>query len=74
MSERRLISKSLIPIPGYEGVYYITPKGQVINRNNVILKTFSTKQGDAVELRNQGQRERLLIRDILERVGESSGE
>lgn len=74
MSGHKSFSGALRPIPGYEGVYYITPEGQVVNKHNTVLKTFSTKQGEAVELRNQGQRERVLISDLLEKVGESNGQ
>lgn len=68
MSEHKLFSGSLIPIPGYEGVYYITPGGEVVNRHNTVLKPFPTKRGAAVELRHKGQRERVLISELLQRL------
>lgn len=74
MSGHKVFSNSLKPIPGYEGVYYIHPSGRVVNKHNRVLKTFPTKQGEAVELRNQGQRERVLISDLLEKVGEPNGQ
>lgn len=67
----KLYSSSLRPIPGYEGVYSITPEGLVVNKYNNVLKAFPTRQGEAVELRNQGQRERVLISDLLERLENS---
>ena len=64
--------KSLKPVPGYEGVYYITPSGKVVNRYNTVLKTFPTKQGEAVELRNRGQRERILVADLVKLTEDSN--
>lgn len=64
----KMFSDSLRPIPGYEGVYSISPSGVVVNRHNKVLKTFLTKRGEAVELRNRGQRERVLISELLERL------
>lgn len=72
MSGHKLFSDSLKPIPGYEGVYYIHSSGKVVNKHNRVLKTFPTKQGEAVELRNQGQRERILIKSLLEGLDESN--
>lgn len=70
MSAHKLFSDSLKSIPGYEGVYYIHPSGKVVNKHNRVLKTFPTKQGEAVELRNQGQRERVLISELLKKSEE----
>lgn len=67
----QMYSSSLRPIPGYEGSYSIDPSGVVVNKNNLVLKTFKTKNGDAVELRNKGQRERVLIKDLLKRLEDS---
>lgn len=64
----KMFSSSLRPIPGYEGVYSISPSGVVVNKHNKALKTFPTKRGEAVELRNRGQRERILIQELLERL------
>lgn len=58
----------LMPIPDYDGVYYMTPEGNVVNRNNKPLKTFNTKNGDAIELRNRGQREVVLIDDLKRKL------
>lgn len=66
----KMYSGDLRPIPGYEGVYSITPYGVVVNRHNHVMKPFATPQGEAIELRNNGQRERILIKDLLERLGE----
>lgn len=68
MGEHKPLSGSLFPIPGYEGVYYITPNGEVVNKHNVVLKPFPTKRGAAVELRHKGQRERVLISELLQRL------
>lgn len=65
MGGHQLYSELLRPIPGYEGVYFIHPSGVVVNKNNRVLRAFPTKQGEAVELRNKGQRERVLIQDLL---------
>lgn len=69
---QKLSPSQLQPIPGYEGVYYITPKGEIVNKNNVVLKTFPTKRGEAIELRNRGQRERVLVSELLEKVKDSN--
>lgn len=74
MSGHKVLSNSLKPIPGYEGVYYIHPSGRVVNKHNRVLKTFPTKQGEAVELRNQGQRERVLISELLNKMEEPTNE
>lgn len=68
MLGHKLISDSLRPIPGYEGVYFIHPSGRVVNKYNRVLKTFPTKRGEAVELRNRGQREKVLVSELLERM------
>lgn len=72
MGGHQLYSELLRPIPGYEGVYFIHPSGVVVNRNHRVLRTFPTKQGEAVELRNKGQRERVLIQDLLKGMENSS--
>jgi hypothetical protein len=68
MGGHKAFSDSLRPIPGYGGAYSITPEGVVVNQHNKVLKTFSTRQGEAIELRYQGQRERVLIADLLKRL------
>ena len=72
MNGHKVFSNSLKPIPGYEGVYYIHPSGKVVNKHNRVLKTFNTKDGEAVELRNQGQRERVLIKELLKYLDQSN--
>lgn len=74
MSGHRMYSDLLKPIPGYEGVYFIHPSGVVVNKHNLVLKTFPTKQGEAIELRNRGQRERVLISELLKKLEESHNE
>lgn len=74
MSGHRMYSDLLKPIPGYEGVYFIHPSGVVVNKNHLVLRTFSTKQGEAIELRNRGQRERVLISELLKKVEEPTNE
>lgn len=68
MGVHNLSSGSLRPIPGYGGAYSITSEGVVVNQHNKVLKTFSTRQGEAIELRYQGQRERVLISELLKRL------
>lgn len=58
----------LLPIPGYDGVYFITEEGVVTNRFGRKLKTFKTQRGEAIELRSKGQRERVLICELLDRL------
>lgn len=71
MGGHYLRSSELKPIPGYEGVYFIHPlRGIVVNKDNRILKTIPTKRGQAIELRKNGQRERILIQDLLKRIEE----
>ena len=72
MGGHQLYSELLRPIPGYEGVYFIHPSGVVVNKNNRVLRAFHTKQGEAVELRNKGQRERVLIQDLLKGMENSN--
>lgn len=68
MSGHRMYSSLLKPIPGYDGMYLIHPSGVVVNKNHLVLRTFSTKSGEAIELRYKGQREKVLIKDLLERT------
>ena len=63
---------SWFPIPGYEGVYFIHKSGLVCNINGHIIKTINSKDGPRVELRKDGQRERLLIVDLLVSIGGSN--
>lgn len=53
------------PIPGYEGLYWIDCAGQILNRSSHYMKPIKTNNGCMVELRKDGQRERLLIRELV---------
>lgn len=63
---------TLKPIPGYDGAYQISPDGQVFNKLGLRLKTYPSSKGTVVELRHQGQRERVLISELLERLKKSN--
>lgn len=67
-----LSETTLKPIPGYDGVYQISPDGQVFNKLGLRLKTYPSSKGRVVELRHQGQRERVLISELLERLKKSN--
>ena len=54
------------PIPGYEGTYEISRDGRVRNRDGHIIKPMMSKQGMRVELRQYGQRDRLLVSELIE--------
>ena len=73
MAGIKLALESLRPVPGYEGVYFIHPSGAVVNKRNQILRSFPTIQGEAVELRHNGQRERVLVEEILREVNFDDG-
>lgn len=55
-------------IPGYEGSYYLNEHNQVVNKNNKVLKTYPSKQGDMLELHHNGQRERISVDQLLHRM------
>lgn len=55
----------LYPIPGYEGIYWIDDAGNVINKSNHYMKPIKTDKGTVVELRKDGQREKLLVAELL---------
>lgn len=55
-------------IPGYNNNYYINLFGVVANRRGHILTPTITKRGPTVDLRNNGQRERVLVSELLEKV------
>lgn len=59
---------SWTPIPHYEGYYWINPQGEVCNIDGHKIKPIESKSGLRVELRKNGQRETLLIVDILEGI------
>ena len=55
----------LYPVPGYEDLYWVDSAGNVLNRSNHYMKPIQTDKGCMVELRKNGQRERLLVREIV---------
>ncbi len=60
---------SLKVIPGYGGDYLIdVDSGSITNRHRVILKQYPSKRGTIVELRHFGQREKVLVSELLRRV------
>ena len=60
---------SWTPIPGYDGVYFINQKGLVCNLDGHTIKPAPSKAGLRVELRRNGQREKILVLDLLADVG-----
>lgn len=64
-----LFDKGWRPIPGYNGAYYINAKGEVCNRDEHLIKPTLSKTGARVELRKNGQREKILILDLLVAAG-----
>lgn len=60
---------SWTPIPGYDGAYFINRKGLVCNLDGHIIKPAPSKAGLRVELRRNGQREKILVLDLLANVG-----
>lgn len=61
-------SKEWREIPGYEGLYWVNRFGVVINSDGHSIKHIESKSGLRVELRKFGQRDRLLVEDLVERV------
>lgn len=57
------------PIPGYNGAYFINREGLVCNLDGHYIKPIPSKAGMRVELRRNGQREKILILDLLIAVG-----
>lgn len=57
------------PVPGYEEYYRICKSGVVCNVNGHIIKPVKTKKGDQVDLRKEGQREKIFVAKLLEGVG-----
>lgn len=56
------------PIPGYEDIYFVNQDGLVCNLKGHIIKPVQSKDGLRVELRKFGQRERILVLDLLTKV------
>ena len=61
--------QSWYPIPNYEGLYWINQKGQVRNKEGHILLQEMSKFGYKIELRKNGQREKLLVADLIRFAG-----
>ena len=60
-----MVDQVLFPIPGYEDLYWIDMKTDTVyNKLKHPIKYTQTSLGSAVELYKNGQREKLLIRDI----------
>lgn len=66
--ERGVTMKKKRPVPGFEGRYEIDVQGVVYNTKGHRIKPVDTPCGDAVDLCAYGQRELLLINDILKEV------
>lgn len=60
------------PIPGYDNLYFINRDGLVCNLEGHILKPVTSKNGPRVELRRNGQRDKILVLDLLKKVGYST--
>lgn len=56
-------------IPGYEGLYWVNQKGNVVNSAGHTLAVYSSRYGPKVELRRDGQRDTFLIDRVLKQVG-----
>lgn len=56
------------PIPGYGTRYFINSKGLVCNTYGHVIKQIPSKFGPMVEMRINGQRDRILVLDLLERI------
>lgn len=57
----------MIPIPGYKDRYFISPDGTVMNSKGHVIKHIETPDGDAVELHSLGQRDRVLVKELIRR-------
>lgn len=64
------MENKLFPIPEYENLYWIDSAGNVINRSNHYMKPIHTDKGAMVELRKNGQRERLYVKELLAQIVE----
>lgn len=69
----QLYDGSWCPIPGYEGVYFINKAGEVCNIDGHIIKQTPSRYGLQVELRKNGQRDRIPVEDLIERVNKMEG-
>lgn len=60
------MDKKLSPIPDYEDLYWVDLQtGFVYNKSGHQIKPICTDKGMLVELRKYGQRERVLIAEII---------
>lgn len=55
-------------IPGYNGKYLVTLEGEVYNAIGHRIKPMESRKGLMVELRKDGQRELLLVDDIVKQT------
>lgn len=62
-------NRNWYPIPGYEGLYWINCKGHIRNTDGHILSQEPSKFGCKVELRKNGQREKLLVSELIALAG-----
>lgn len=62
------------PIPGYENYYWIDKEGSVKNKDGHVLKPIESSRGPMVELRCLGQREKVLVANLLKLIGGDSCE
>lgn len=56
------------PIPGYAGIYWISPEGVIKNAKGLWMKPIVTQDGTFIELRKNGLRERYTIAHLIERT------
>lgn len=56
---------SWIPIPLYNGKYFINTQGKVCNSKGHIIKPIKTTTGYYIELHMLGQRDRIRLEDLL---------
>lgn len=66
------VNKERLTIPGYDGHYWIDRGGTVYNSLGHTIKPTQSKAGLCVELRKFGQREKVLILDLLNKAGYST--
>ena len=61
--------KDWLPIPKYEGLYWINKNTkEVCNMDGHVIRTYDSKFGNKVELRKYGQRECILVEELLEKT------
>lgn len=62
------VSEVYRQVPGYDGRYFISRSGEVINRDCHRIKPEDSKAGLRVELRSLGQRDKPLVKDLIDQV------